>query len=212
MHPVFVISVQPVMSRFAAKPESEIVHTPVEALVPAEVWDKAYAILMDGKRARRRPGKQSAELFTGVALCECGRRMYLRHGTPNYICNSVGGCGNRVRRTTLESMEFRVTVTKQNDIDVELQYFPYSEKLSNYPRTFPRSGRRAILSWHVTTKSISPSARRLGAPRLLAAWATLASPGRRAGAREFPPPIARSPTWRPHPPCLARDSPPPTTR
>ena len=262
------------------KPESEIVHTPVEALVSAEVWDKANAILMDGKRARSRPAKRSPYLFTGVALCECGRRMYLRHGTPNYICNSVGGCGNRVRRTTLESaveavitqrlsdadwatsyvaeakallhekqarlseveaeqklaqetirkafdlvmqgqmpqsryqiicephesrlpaateeasrlraeidllgspavsteailsetsalgkqwgtadlasrrstleaMEFRVTVTKQNGIGVELQYFPYSEKLSNYPRTLPRSGgsvrMRPGASWH----------------------------------------------------------------
>jgi site-specific DNA recombinase len=249
------------------KPESEIVHAPVQALVSAEVWDKAHAILMDGKRARSRPAKRSEHLFTGVAVCECGRRMYLRHGTPSYICSSVGGCGNRVKRTTLESaaegvltqrlsdvawatsyvvkakallqekqarlseleaeqtlaqetirkafdlvvqgqmphsryqiicephekrlpaareeaallrteievlgspkvtteavlsetseiakqwltsnlanrrstleaMEFRITVTKRNGISVELQYFPYSEKLSNYPRTLPRS-------------------------------------------------------------------------
>lgn len=255
-------------TRWSCKPESEIVYSPVEAIVSPDVWDQANAILMDAKRAHSRPAKRSDHLFTGIVYCECGRRMYGREHWGRYACNSKGGCGSRVERATLESvvgtvltdrmadaawasgyvaqaqsllgekqarlreldaeqtishqtirkafelvvqgqmpesryqlicephetglaarreesarlrseievlsspdvtpaairdetaalakrwseaeglgrracleaMEFRLTVTQQNGIKVELQYFPFSEKLSNYPRTLSGPG------------------------------------------------------------------------
>lgn len=102
-------------TRWSFKHESEIVYYPVEAIVSPDVWDKAYAILMDGKTARSRPAKRSDYLFTGVALCECGRRMYARNDSPSYVCNLKGGCGNRVRRSTLESVVETVLTQRMTD-------------------------------------------------------------------------------------------------
>jgi hypothetical protein len=53
----------------------------VEAIVSKDVWERANTILVGTK-----PAKQSVQLFTGIAYCECGGRMVVPSNTVKYVC------------------------------------------------------------------------------------------------------------------------------
>ncbi len=53
----------------------------VEAIVSEDVWERANRILFGS-----RPAKRPAQLFSGLAYCECGGRMLVPSGSEKYIC------------------------------------------------------------------------------------------------------------------------------
>jgi site-specific DNA recombinase len=100
-------------TRWSFKPESDIIHVPVEPVVAAKVWDDAHSILTATKNANRRLGKPSEYLFTGIVSCSCGLKLYGRPDSPNYLCNAGGnGCGRRVRRSFVETAFESVLCTR----------------------------------------------------------------------------------------------------
>lgn len=83
------------------KPESEWVHTPVEAIVKEELWRDAVAIL-DEKRAKgKRQTKTTVYLFAGLAHCSCGGKMYVPSNSPKYTC---GKCRGKIGVDDLEAI------------------------------------------------------------------------------------------------------------
>lgn len=83
------------------KPESDWVVVPVERIVSDELWDRCEAIL-GGQRARAKPpARRAVHLFAGIAHCECGTRMYVRAGSPKYVCE---GCRNKIPIADLEAV------------------------------------------------------------------------------------------------------------
>jgi site-specific DNA recombinase len=83
------------------KPESEWVVVPVEPIVSLELWERCAAIL-EGQRARVKPvARRAVHLFAGIAHCACGTRMYVRAGSPKYICE---GCRNKIPTGDLEAV------------------------------------------------------------------------------------------------------------
>jgi len=83
------------------KPESEWVFTDVEAIVPEDLWERCRAIL-EGQKAKVKPVARSAvHLFAGIARCHCGTKMYVRSGTPKYVCE---GCRNKISIVDLEGV------------------------------------------------------------------------------------------------------------
>ena len=83
------------------KPESEWVVVPCARIVSDELWDRCQAIL-DGQKARVKPvARRGVHLFAGIAQCVCGTRMYVRAGSPKYVCE---GCRNKIPVADLEAV------------------------------------------------------------------------------------------------------------
>jgi site-specific DNA recombinase len=83
------------------KPESDWVTVPVQAIVSDELWGRCEAIL-DGQRSRPRPvARTGVHLFAGIAHCECGTRMYVKAGSPKYVCEV---CRNKIPIADLEAV------------------------------------------------------------------------------------------------------------
>lgn len=83
------------------KPESEWVIVPCERIVSDELWDRCHAIL-EGQKARAKPpARRGTHLFAGLAQCSCGTRMYVRAGSPKYVCER---CRNKIPVADLEAV------------------------------------------------------------------------------------------------------------
>lgn len=83
------------------KPESEWVVTAVEPVVPAELWDRANAIMAEGKATRRRHGRPPVRPFGGRLVCACGTKMYANTKGVKYLCRS---CRNKIGVSDLEAI------------------------------------------------------------------------------------------------------------
>ena len=54
------------------------------------------------RRAKRKaPARKTVHLFSGLAHCVCGEKMYPEHGSKKYICRS---CRNKIRIDDLEAI------------------------------------------------------------------------------------------------------------
>jgi site-specific DNA recombinase len=70
--------------RFAPKPEDEWVWTEVTPIVSAEIWEQAQAMLQE--RKSKPPARKPVHLFTGLAFCHCGAKLYVPSNTPKWVC------------------------------------------------------------------------------------------------------------------------------
>lgn len=83
------------------KPASEWVIVPCERIVDDALWDQVNAII-DRQRSRMKPpARKGVHLFAGIAHCSCGTRMYVRQGSPKYVCE---GCRNKIPIIDLEAV------------------------------------------------------------------------------------------------------------
>ena len=83
------------------KPESDWVHTPVEAIVSEELWMTCNGILEQQSQKRDKITRKNVHLFTGFAHCACGSKMYVWKETPKYICPK---CRNKIPMADLEAV------------------------------------------------------------------------------------------------------------
>jgi len=83
------------------KPESEWGRIECESIISVELWDQVNQIIEEQLKSWKKPGKLPVHLFSGLAQCSCGKKMYVRAGSPKYICR---GCCNKIGIADLESV------------------------------------------------------------------------------------------------------------
>lgn len=86
--------------KLVLKPESEWVKSPVEAIVPVELWEECNRLIK--KRKESRPiGAKPVHLFAGILECGCGQNMYVFARSPKYICPK---CRNKIPIEDIEAI------------------------------------------------------------------------------------------------------------
>lgn len=83
------------------KPELEWIYTQAPAIVSEELWNECNHILDGQSTTATKPTKRAAHLFTGIAFCECGGKMYVPSNNPKCTCQK---CRNKVGETDLEEI------------------------------------------------------------------------------------------------------------
>lgn len=87
--------------RTEAKPENEWGKTECEPIISEDLWNQANQIIEEQLKAWKKPGKSPVHLFSGLAFCSCGHKMYVAANTPKYFCRK---CSNKIPITDLENI------------------------------------------------------------------------------------------------------------
>jgi len=82
------------------KPESEWIHTPVEAIISEDLWNECNKLLEKRKDSRPQ-GPKPVHLFAGLLECGCGQRMYVFSRSPKYVCLK---CRNKIPIEDIEAI------------------------------------------------------------------------------------------------------------
>jgi site-specific DNA recombinase len=87
--------------RTEAKPESEWGRVECPPIVSVELWDQVNQIMEEQLKAWKKPGKPPVHLFSGLAFCSCGSKMYVAANSPKYFCRK---CRNKIPIEDLEKI------------------------------------------------------------------------------------------------------------
>ena len=87
--------------KWILKPREDWIETRIEPIVSEELWNQCNAILDEQEKKSKRPARKAVHLFSGVAFCQCGGKMYVPSNSPKYICYK---CRNKIGETDLEDV------------------------------------------------------------------------------------------------------------
>jgi site-specific DNA recombinase len=83
------------------KPRSEWVFTEIEPIISEGIWNQCDEILHEQAKLKKQPARPAVYLFSGIAFCACGNKMYVPSNSPKYTCNK---CRNKVGVMDLEEV------------------------------------------------------------------------------------------------------------
>lgn len=83
------------------KPESEWGRVECPPIVSVEVWEQVNQIMEEQAKGWKKPGKAPVHLFSGLAHCGCGSKMYVAANNPKYFCRK---CRNKIPIVDLEKV------------------------------------------------------------------------------------------------------------
>lgn len=105
--------------RTELKPESEWGRAECPPIVTEDLWNQVNRIVEEQLKAWKKPGKPPVHLFSGLAHCSCGHKMYVSAKSPKYFCRK---CCNKIAIADLE-----------NVVREELQlFFGESERIASH--------------------------------------------------------------------------------
>ncbi|MCG3165657.1 MAG: hypothetical protein POELPBGB_01425 [Bacteroidia bacterium] len=83
------------------KPKEDWVFHEAPAIVSEELWNECNRILEEQEKSKKIIPRKPVHLFTGVAICHCGGRMYVVSNLKKYTCEK---CKNKIGETDLEEI------------------------------------------------------------------------------------------------------------
>ena len=83
------------------KPESEWGKALCPPIVSEDLWNQVNQIIEEQLKSWKKPGKPPVHLFSGLAYCSCGGKMYVAANSPKYFCRK---CRNKIPITDLENI------------------------------------------------------------------------------------------------------------
>ena len=86
--------------KLIAKPESEWVFTPTDAIVSEALWNECNNALLARKNGKP-VGPKPVHLFAGLLFCGCGQKMYVFSRSPKYVCPK---CRNKIPMEDIEGV------------------------------------------------------------------------------------------------------------
>ncbi len=87
--------------RTEEKPEDEWGKAECEPIVTEDLWAQVNQIIEEQMKSWKKPGKPPVHLFSGLAHCSCGSRMYVAANNPKYFCRK---CRNKIPIVDLENV------------------------------------------------------------------------------------------------------------
>jgi len=87
--------------RTELKPESEWGRAECPPIVSEDLWNQVNQIIAAQLKAYKKPGKPPVHLFSGLAHCSCGHKMYVSANSPKYFCRK---CCNKIAIVDLENI------------------------------------------------------------------------------------------------------------
>ena len=87
--------------RSEPKPESEWGRAECSPIVSEDLWNQVTQIMEEQLKSWKKPGKAPVHLFSGLAFCTCGHKMYVAANSPKYFCRK---CSNRIPIVDLENI------------------------------------------------------------------------------------------------------------
>jgi site-specific DNA recombinase len=87
--------------RTELKPESEWGRAECPPIVSEDLWNQVNRIIEEQLKAWKKPGKPPVHLFSGLAHCSCGHKMYVAANSPKYFCRK---CCNKIGIVDLENV------------------------------------------------------------------------------------------------------------
>jgi len=123
--------------RTELKPESEWGRAECPSIVSADLWNQVNRIIEEQLKAWKKPGKPPVHLFSGLAHCSCGHKMYVAANSPKYFCRK---CCNKIAIVDLE-----------NIVREELKlFFGQSERIASHLQAADRNlaEKSALLATH----------------------------------------------------------------
>ena len=107
--------------RTEPKPESEWGKVECEPIVSEDLWNQVNQIIEEQLKSWKKPGKPPVHLFSGLAYCTCGHKMYVRTESRKYFCRK---CSNRIPIEDLSKIvhqELKVFFTQPKRVAQHLQ-------------------------------------------------------------------------------------------
>lgn len=101
------------------KDQNEWIFTEAPAIVSEELWDAVNTIITSHLQTHARPAKRAVHLFSGIAQCFCGAKMYKPGNTEKYVCVKPG-CRNKITVDDLETIfheQLKTHVFDQSRLD-----------------------------------------------------------------------------------------------
>jgi site-specific DNA recombinase len=83
------------------KPESEWGKVECEPIVSEETWNQVNQLIEEQRKGWKKPGPVPVHVFGSLIHCGCGKKMYVRTGTPRYFCRK---CCNKIPMDDLEAI------------------------------------------------------------------------------------------------------------
>src|ERR1035438_8343437 len=87
--------------RTETKPENEWGRAECPPIISEALWNQVNQIIEEHLKAWKKPGKPPVHLFSGLAHCSCGHKMYVAANSPKYFCRK---CRNKIPITDLENI------------------------------------------------------------------------------------------------------------
>jgi site-specific DNA recombinase len=87
--------------RVETKPESEWGRAECPPIVSEDLWNQVNQIIEEQLKSWKKPGKAPVHLFSGLAHCSCGAKMYVSADSPKYFCRQ---CRNKIAIVDLEGI------------------------------------------------------------------------------------------------------------